>query len=34
MRGDDNQQAGMFSYVFPAKRVPTQHLLRSIRKTR
>jgi hypothetical protein len=23
MRGDDNQQEGMFSYVSPEKRVPT-----------
>ena len=32
MRGDDNQQEGMFSYISPEKRVPTDHPLRSIRK--
>ena len=32
MRGDDNQQEGMFSYVSPEKRVPTDHPLRPIRK--
>src|ERR1700721_2019066 len=32
MRGDDNQQEGMFSYVSPEKRVPADHPLRSIRK--
>src|SRR6202049_710787 len=32
MRGDDNQQEGMFSYVSPEKRVPVDHPLRAIRK--
>src|SRR6266852_6223939 len=32
MRGDDNQQEGMFSYVSPDKRVPADHPLRAIRK--
>ncbi|HKQ85381.1 MAG TPA: transposase, partial [Candidatus Acidoferrales bacterium] len=32
MRGDDNQQAGMFSYISPEKRVPAEHPLRPIRK--
>src|SRR5579863_3403477 len=32
MRGDDNQQEGMFSYVSPEKRVPADHPLRGIRK--
>ncbi len=32
MRGDDNQQEGMFSYVSPEKRVPANHPLRPIRK--
>jgi transposase len=32
MRGDDNQQEGIFSYVSPEKRVPTDHPLRPIRK--
>src|ERR1700687_1927326 len=32
MRGDDNQQAGMFSYISPEKRVPADHRLRPIRK--
>src|ERR1700676_4491046 len=32
MRGDDNQQEGMFSYVSPEKRVPVGHPLRAIRK--
>ena len=32
MRGDDNQQEGMFSYVSPEKRVPVDHPLRPIRK--
>ena len=32
MRGDDNQQEGMFSYVSPEKRVPADHPLRAIRK--
>src|SRR6202158_130063 len=32
MRGDDNQQDGMVSYVSPEKRVPADHPLRPIRK--
>jgi transposase len=32
MRGEDNQQEGMFSYVSPEKRVPMEHPLRPIRK--
>jgi len=28
MRGDDNQQEGMFSYISPEKRVPADHPLR------
>src|SRR3984885_11261808 len=32
MRGDDNQQEGIFSYVSPEKRVPADHPLRPIRK--
>src|SRR5271155_4759325 len=32
MRGDDNQQEGMFSYVSAEKRVPADHPLRPIRK--
>lgn len=32
MRGDDNQQGGMFSYISPEKRVPTDHPLRPMRK--
>ena len=32
MRGDDNQQEAMFSYVSPEKRVPADHPLRPIRK--
>ena len=32
MRGDDNQQEGMFSYLSPEKRVPVDHPLRPIRK--
>ena len=31
MRGEDNKQEGMFSYVSPEKRVPTDHPLRPIR---
>ena len=31
MRGDDPQQAAMFSYLSPEERVPTDHPLRSIR---
>src|SRR6202023_3619645 len=33
MRGDDNQQEAMFSYVSPEKRVPADHPLRPVRKT-
>ncbi|MGH6629141.1 MAG: IS5 family transposase [Burkholderiales bacterium] len=32
MRGDDLQQAGMFSYLSPEQRVPPDHPLRAIRK--
>src|SRR5215467_9888886 len=32
MRGDDNLQEGIFSYISPEKRVPTEHPLRPIRK--
>src|SRR5258706_10526454 len=32
MRGDDNQQEGIFSYISPEKRVPAEHPLRPIRK--
>jgi transposase len=32
MRGDDNQQEEMFSYISPEKRVPVAHPLRPIRK--
>jgi transposase len=32
MRGDDDQQEGMFSYISPEKRVPANHPLRPIRK--
>ena len=32
MRGDDNQQEGMFSYISPDNRVPADHPLRPIRK--
>ena len=31
MRGDDQQQAAMFSYISPEQRVPTDHPLRPIR---
>src|SRR5205807_3505745 len=31
MRGEDNKQQAMFSYVSPEKRVPTDHPLRPIR---
>jgi transposase len=31
MRGDDRQQAGMFSYLAPEQRVPADHPLRPIR---
>lgn len=33
MRGDDQQQAGMFSYVSLEERVPQEHPLRAIRKS-
>src|SRR3979490_785488 len=32
MRGDDNQQEGIFSYISPEKRVPADHPWRPIRK--
>ena len=32
MRGDDNLQEGIYSYISPEKRVPTDHPLRPIRK--
>lgn len=32
MRGDDEQQAGMFSYLSPEERVPQDHPLRAIRR--
>ena len=32
MRGDDNLQEGMFSYISPEKRVPANHPLRAVRK--
>src|ERR1700675_2677056 len=32
MRGEDNQQEGIFSYISPEKRVPADHPLRPIRK--
>src|SRR2546425_4426943 len=31
MRGDDRQQAGMWSYMSPEQRVPQEHPLRPIR---
>src|SRR6059058_3750270 len=31
MRGEDRQQAGMWSYISPEQRVPADHPLRSIR---
>src|SRR5437867_10971661 len=31
MRGGDGQQAGMFSYVSPERRIPADHPLRPIR---
>lgn len=30
MRGDDEQQAGMFSYVSPEQRVPSDHLMEQL----
>src|SRR5215208_659288 len=32
MRGDHEQQAGMYSYISPEQRVPADHPLRPIRK--
>ena len=32
MRGADGQQAGMFSYVSPERRIPANHPLRPIRE--
>src|SRR4029453_4688017 len=32
MRGGDGQQAGMFSYVSPERRIPADHPLRPIRE--
>jgi hypothetical protein len=32
MRGDDDQEEGIFSYISPEKRVPTDHPLRPLRK--
>ena len=32
MRGDDPQQAAMFSYLSPEERVPQEHPLRIIRR--
>ena len=32
MRGDDQKQEAMFSYISPEKRVPADHPLRGIRK--
>ena len=32
MRGDDDLQEGMFSYISPEKRVPADHPLRAVRK--
>ena len=32
MRGEDNKQEGMFSYVSPEKRVPADHPQRPIQK--
>ncbi len=32
MRGDNEQQAGMYSYISPEQRVPAEHPLRPIRK--
>jgi len=32
MRGDDRQQAAMFSYLSPDARVPHDHPLRTMRK--
>ena len=32
MRGDDQQQSGMFSYISAEQRVPQDHPLRPLRK--
>ena len=32
MRGDDQQQDAMWSYISPERRVPEDHLLRPIRE--
>ena len=32
MRGGDGQQAGMFSYVSPERRIPADHPLRAVRE--
>src|ERR1700741_3852911 len=32
MRGDNEQQAGMYSYISPEQRVPAEHPLRPLRK--
>jgi hypothetical protein len=32
MRGDNEQQAGMYSYISPEQRVPADHPLRPLRK--
>ncbi len=32
MRGDNEQQAGMYSYIMPEQRVPSDHPLRAMRK--
>ncbi len=34
MRGEDQRQAGMFSYISPEQRVPKDHPLRAIRAMR
>lgn len=31
MRGDDEQQSGIFSYISPEQRIPAVHPLRPIR---
>jgi transposase len=32
MRGDNEEQAGMYSYISPEQRVPADHPLRAMRK--
>jgi transposase len=32
MRGDDNQQAAMYSYISPEQRIPSDHPLRAMRE--